>query len=119
MLSALYLLLTLAAAGALLALLRWPEHARAGVVWGLAALLPLLAALAGALAGQARAARTLAAYLSRAGYKLSQPLGYQEELWWAMQPGVPANRAVREFAQITTSRALACAVPLASTELPR
>ncbi len=62
-------------------------------------------------------ARALAAYLSRAGYKLSQPLGYQEELWWAMQPGVPANRAVREFAQITTSRALACAVPLASTEL--
>jgi len=62
-------------------------------------------------------ARTLSDYLGSAGYKLSQPLGYQEDLWWAMQPGVPANKAVREFAQITTSRALAAAVPLASTEL--
>lgn len=62
-------------------------------------------------------ARALTAYLSRAGYKLSQPLGYQSDLWWAMQPGVPTSKAVREFAQITTSRALASAVPLASTEL--
>jgi hypothetical protein len=65
MLPALYLLLTLACAGVLLALLRWPGQARAGAVWGLAALLPLLAALAGALAGQARAARTLANYTPR------------------------------------------------------
>lgn len=65
MLPILYLLLALACAGALLASLRWPGHARAGAVWGLAALLPLLAALAGALAGQARAARTLAAYTPR------------------------------------------------------
>ena len=62
-------------------------------------------------------ARALTGYFADAGYKLSQPLGYQEELWWAMQPGVPTNRAVREFAQITTSKALAAAVPLASTEL--
>ncbi len=34
-----------------------------------------------------------------------------------MQPGVPASRAVREFAQITTSKALAATVPLASVRL--
>ena len=62
-------------------------------------------------------ARTLSDYLGSAGFKLAQPLGFQEDLWWAMQPGVPANKAVREFAQITTSRSLAAAVPAASTEL--
>ncbi|EYB68737.1 hypothetical protein DEIPH_ctg017orf0074 [Deinococcus phoenicis] len=59
---ALYLLFTLAFAGALLALLWRPGAARAMVIWGLAALLPLLAAVAGALTGQVRATRTLAAY---------------------------------------------------------
>ncbi|AIZ44043.1 hypothetical protein QR90_01255 [Deinococcus radiopugnans] len=59
--SVLYLLLTLAFAGVLLALLVRPA-ARAGIVWGLAALLPLLAAMTGALSVQARSARTLAAY---------------------------------------------------------
>ncbi|MDP9240457.1 MAG: ATP-binding protein [Actinomycetota bacterium] len=68
-------------------------------------------------AGVNHQARALADYLGAAGYKITQPLGYQEDLWWAMQPGAPANKAVREFAQITTSRALAAAVPLASTEL--
>lgn len=59
--SALYLLLTLAFAGVLLALLVRPAG-RAGLVWGLSALLPLLAAMTGALGVQARAARTLAAH---------------------------------------------------------
>lgn len=59
----------------------------------------------------------LADFIAAAGYKLSQPIGYQEPLWWAMQPGVPASRQVREFAQITTSRNLAALVPLASDEL--
>jgi hypothetical protein len=62
-------------------------------------------------------ARKLADYLGAAGYKLQQPLGYQEDLWWAMVPGAPAGRVVREFAQITTSRALSATVPLASTDL--
>ncbi len=62
-------------------------------------------------------ARALADWLSDAGYKLTSPLGYQEELWWAMQPGVPSTRAVREFAQITTSKSLAATVPFASTRL--
>lgn len=59
----------------------------------------------------------LAKYMSSMGYKLTQHLGYQKELWWAMMPGVPSSRAVREFAQITTSRALAATVPFASTDL--
>ncbi len=58
--SVLYLLLTVAFAGVLLALLARPA-ARASLVWGLAALLPLLAAMTAALGAQARAARTLAA----------------------------------------------------------
>lgn len=56
-------------------------------------------------------------FVSGAGYKLAQPIGYQEPLWWAMQPGVASSRHVREFAQITTSRNLAALVPLASDEL--
>lgn len=62
--SVLYLLLTLAFAGALLALLLRPAT-RAGVVWGLAALLPIMAAMTAALSVQARAARTLADYPPR------------------------------------------------------
>lgn len=62
-------------------------------------------------------ARALSDFLADTGYKLSQPLGYQEELWWAMQPGVPSSRAVREFSQITTSKALAATVPLTSVRL--
>ncbi len=62
-------------------------------------------------------ARALTDFLADTGYKLSAPLGYQEELWWAMTPGVPSSRAVREFSQITTSRALAATVPLASVTI--
>lgn len=62
-------------------------------------------------------ARALTDFLADTGYKLASPLGYQEELWWAMTPGVPSSRAVREFAQITTSRSLAATVPLASVTL--
>lgn len=59
----------------------------------------------------------LAKYLHSASYRTAQPLGQQDDLWWAFVPGAPTNRAVREFAQITTSRSLAAAVPLASTDL--
>ena len=58
--SVLYLLLTLLCAGTLLLFLARPGLARPLVVWGLAALLPVLAALAAALGAQARAARVLA-----------------------------------------------------------
>jgi len=59
----------------------------------------------------------LADYLKSASYRTAQPLGYQEDLWWSFTPGAPANRAVREFAQITTSRSLAAALPVANTDL--
>lgn len=62
-------------------------------------------------------ATALSTFLAHSGYRLAQPLGYQEDLWWAMQPGVSSSRAVREFAQITTSKALAATVPLASVRL--
>ncbi|RIQ11416.1 ATP-binding protein, partial [Jiangella rhizosphaerae] len=67
-------------------------------------------------AAQERAA-LLAGYYAGAGYKLVQPLGGQEALWWAMVPGTPVSRVVREFAQITTSNALSVAVPVVSTAL--
>lgn len=62
-------------------------------------------------------ARALGQYFESAGYRLTQPIGYQEDLWWAMMPGTPANRAVREFTQITTSKALSATIPFASTDL--
>ncbi len=62
-------------------------------------------------------ARAMSDYLGETGYKLAVPLGFQEELWWAMQPGIAPSRVVREFAQITTSRDLATTIPLASTKL--
>lgn len=78
----------------------------------------MIFAVAGPTPDSARTqARALSDFLGDTGYKLASPLGYQEELWWAMQPGVPASRAVREFAQITTSKALAATVPLASVRL--
>jgi lysylphosphatidylglycerol synthetase-like protein (DUF2156 family) len=55
----LYLLLTLICAAGLGLLLLRPGSARAGAVWAVAALLPLLAAVTAALTGQARAAQTL------------------------------------------------------------
>lgn len=68
-------------------------------------------------AGAVEQGRQLADYFGAAGYKLQQPLGYQQDLWWTMIPGAPATRAVREFAQITTSKALSATVPFASTDL--
>ena len=62
-------------------------------------------------------AQALAGWFGHPGYKLIAPLGYQKELWWAMQPGVAATAAVREFAQITTSRNLSALIPLASVRL--
>ena len=78
----------------------------------------IIFAVAGMTAEKSREqAHALTAFLADVGYKLSAPLGYQEELWWAMVPGVPAAAAVREFAQITTSRALSTLIPLASAQL--
>lgn len=45
------------------------------------------------------------------------PLGAQEALWWAMHPGVPSDRTVREFAEITTGADFATLLPLTSSDL--
>ncbi|MDB5045733.1 MAG: hypothetical protein JWQ08_1783 [Deinococcus sp.] len=57
-----YLLLTLSCAAGLGLLLWRPGAARAGAVWAVAALLPLLAAVTAALTGQARATQTLSTF---------------------------------------------------------
>lgn len=62
-------------------------------------------------------AAALVSFMADTGYKVISPLGYQEELWWAMQPGVASTAVVREFAQITTSRSLSTTVPFASVRL--
>ncbi|MFT4284345.1 MAG: ATP-binding protein [Protaetiibacter sp.] len=45
------------------------------------------------------------------------PLGGQEALWWAMQPGTPTPRVSREFAEITTGSIFATLLPLTSSDL--
>lgn len=78
----------------------------------------IILAVAGPTAESARAqGRAMSDFFANTGYKLSAPLGSQEELWWAMQPGISSTSVVREFAQITTSRALSALVPLASARL--
>lgn len=62
-------------------------------------------------------ARFVAAEYKRADFILESPLGVQEELWWAMLPGVPTSRVIRELTQITTGREFATGVPLVSNEL--
>ncbi|WP_019585029.1 hypothetical protein [Deinococcus apachensis] len=95
MLPALYLLLTLAFAGVLLLLLWRPGEARGMVVWGLAALLPLLAAVAGALAGQARAARVLAGYDAQPGVVTIMNGGASRTLILDPRDAACVERAVR------------------------
>lgn len=75
-------------------------------------------AVGGSTAEEAQeAAKHLATMYEADGYKLVQPIGYQEALWWAMTPGVPATKVVTEFAQITNSHHLSAVVPCASTDL--
>lgn len=62
---------------------------------------------------QARA-RYVAADYKASDFLLEAPLGGQEELWWAMQPGTPTSRIVRDLAQITTGREFASGLPLVS-----
>lgn len=59
----------------------------------------------------------LAIWFASASYKLAQPIGYQEEMWWQMYPGVPTTPFTREYAQITTSAGLATLVPFASADI--
>ena len=62
-------------------------------------------------------ARILADQYKAHDFLLEAPLGGQEELWWAMQPGIPTTRLVRELAQITTGRELASGTPVVASQL--
>lgn len=62
-------------------------------------------------------AKALTGWVSDLGYKLAAPLGFQEEMWWQMHPGVVSSPLTREFAQITTSAALSTMVPLATDQV--
>lgn len=63
------------------------------------------------------AAGHLARYLESGGFRVEQPIGLQQTLWWAMLPGTPTTRALRSWEQVTTSRSLAAAIPLAGHQL--
>ena len=65
---------------------------------------------------QARA-RYLAADYKSSDFLLEAPLGGQEELWWAMQPGTATTRIIRDLAQITTGREFASGLPVVSCAL--
>ena len=62
-------------------------------------------------------AKALAGWFSETGYKLSQPVGYQQELWWQCHPGVATSALTREYAQLTTSEALSAMVPLSTAHV--
>jgi energy-coupling factor transporter ATP-binding protein EcfA2 len=65
--------------------------------------------------GDAKAkAKFITDFYKRKEFKFEAPLGGQEELWWAMLPGIPASRLVNELAQITTGREFAMGVPVVS-----
>jgi len=62
-------------------------------------------------------ARYVASDFKANDFLLEAPLGAQEDLWWAMQPGTPMSRKVREHAQLTTGREFASGRPLVSSAL--
>ena len=56
------------------------------------------------------------AYESRE-FKVTTPLGYQEELWWAALPGTPSSATVKKLELLATGRHLAFGVPLVTDAL--
>lgn len=63
------------------------------------------------------AAAYLASQYKQSEFLIEAPLGGQEELWWAMQPGTPTGTLVRDYAQITTGREFASGLPVVSYHL--
>ena len=63
------------------------------------------------------AATEFTKHYAGAHYKVPRPIGFQAALWWAMLPGVPASRIVRDLSQIATSHGFAAACPLITTGL--
>lgn len=62
-------------------------------------------------------ARALSNEFASQQFRVVQPLGYQEDLWWAMVPGVPAPKVLTEFSQITTSSKFGAFVPVVAASL--
>ena len=62
-------------------------------------------------------ARYVARHYADREFKLTPPLGHQEELWAAMMPGTALTRDVQRFHQVTTGRYFSMGVPLVSDDL--
>ena len=62
-------------------------------------------------------ARYTARHYADREFKLTAPLGHQEDLWGAMIPGTALTREVQRFQQVTTGRFFAMGVPLVSDDL--
>ncbi len=62
-------------------------------------------------------AKELQSFYGGSGFKLTYPLGNQEDLWWAMLPGTPMAKSVREFSQVTTSNSFSASVPVVTCEV--
>lgn len=72
----------------------------------------------GATAEEAKEkARVIKAQYKETDFIFEDVLGEQENLWDAMQPGVPTNQVVREYAQLSTGSDLSSVVPLISREI--
>lgn len=95
LLTALYLFLTLLTALILVIFLLRAGAARAMVVWGVAAVLPLLAALTASLGGQARAERALRAYVPQSTQVVVQTAARDYDLILSPEDAACLERTVR------------------------
>lgn len=79
----------------------------------------LIVAVGGATADEAkeRADFTRKYFSDALEFHFDIPLGGQENLWWAMRPGTPADRSVREYAEIATGADFATMAPATTSDL--
>ncbi|KQR41096.1 hypothetical protein [Deinococcus sp. Leaf326] len=95
LLTAVYLLVTLLTALILVIFLLRAGAARAMVVWGIAATLPLLAALTASLSGQARATRALQDYVPQSTQVVVQTAARDYDLVLNPEDAACLERTVR------------------------
>ncbi|TCJ21813.1 hypothetical protein E0W80_15770 [Microbacterium sp. PI-1] len=78
-----------------------------------------IVAVAGDTADEAteRAQFTKKYFADNLEFQFDIPIGGQEKLWWAMWPGHPSERIVKEFAELTTGTQFASLAPMTSTDL--
>lgn len=62
-------------------------------------------------------ARSVTSAFEGANYRLSAPIGFQEELFWACVPGAPTPKICNEFQQIAPSHDWAAFVPCVRNDL--